>query len=329
MREPPSIVEYEITTACNSRCIHCYCSAGEKHPNELSLDEIKDLILQVKETKVWALDIVGGEPLIHPRIIDVLAFAREVGQRVMINTNGSLATEEMVKKMKEANPDVLVGVSLDGPDPETNDFIRGKGSFERAISGMKNFIREGFKVTILNVINAVNWRKFEDLVKLSLSLNASSVYVDRFVPVGRGKLNAHILDMSDDEWVEAIGYVRNIVEKYSNRIVFYVEDSIDGEPCSAGITHASILVDGTVVPCGHFRYERRFYMGNIREKSFKEIWESLEPRKFFPVPEECKECPFYGAEDCEGGCKAISYFRYGGTDKADKIICRLRRGNRG
>jgi len=62
MREPPFIVEYEITTACNFRCIHCYCNAGKKHPNELSFDEIKDLILQVKETRVWALDIVGGEP---------------------------------------------------------------------------------------------------------------------------------------------------------------------------------------------------------------------------------------------------------------------------
>ena len=326
MRKPPFIVEYEITTRCNFRCIHCYCNAGSKHPNELSFDEIKNLILQVKEAKVWILDIVGGEPLVHPKIFDVLSFAKEVNQKVMINTNGSLATKETVKKIKKVNPNVLIGVSLDGPDPETNDIIRGKGNFEKAINGVKNFVKEGFRVTILNVINKINWKKFEDLVKLSLDLNVSSIYVDRFVPVGRGRLNAHILDMSDDEWIEAIKHVREVIEKFSNKIVFYVEDSINGEPCSAGITHASILVDGTVVPCGHFRYEKKFYMGNIKEKSFKEIWENFDPEKVFPVHEKCKKCPLYIAENCKGGCKAISYFRYGKISEEDKIICKLWKG---
>lgn len=315
MRKPPFIVEYELTTRCNFRCKHCYCEAGEPHPNELSFEEIKELMIDLRELGVWALDLVGGEPLLHPHLLDILAFGREIGQRLMINTNGSLATGEMVRKIKRANPDVLIGVSLEGPDPETNDYVRGNGNFERAIEGIKNFISEGFQVTILNVINRMNWRKFEDMVKLSLKLGVRALYVDRFIPVGRGKIHAKELDMNPDEWKEAIRYVLEVVNTYRDRLTFYVEESISGAPCSAGITHASILVEGTVVPCGHFRYNKEYYMGNVREKKFSEIWNEYKP---LPSPESCSTCPVL--KECGGGCKA--YYLLKGYEK-DEAICAI------
>ena len=323
MRNPPKIVEFEITLACNLRCIHCYCMAGKKSEEELTTEEIKDLMVDLKNLGIWAFDIVGGEPLVRPDIYEILSFAREIGLRVMINTNGTLVTEKVVKKLKEVNPEVLVGVSLDGPDPATNDFVRGKGSFERAVRGIKLFVEWGFDPVILNVINARNWKRFEDMIKLAKELGVKKLYVDRFIPVGRGVQSRDVLDMSDEDWEKAIEHVRNVMDKYKDEMIFYVEENITGDPCTAGVTHASILANGWVVPCGHFRYNRELYMGNVREKPFSVIWNEFDYEKTFPTPKPCMMCPF--RQDCGGGCKAVALHRYGSVEKIDIPLCRLRK----
>ncbi len=323
MRNPPRVVEFEITLACNLRCIHCYCEAGQKAPFELSTGEIKDLMDDLKNLGIWALDIVGGEPLLRPDLYDLLKYARSIGLRVMVNTNGTLLEEDTVKKLKESNPEVMIGVSLDGPDPETNDFVRGKGSFEKAINGIKLLIDEGFDPVILNVINRRNWRRFEDIIDLARSLGARKIYVDRFVPVGRGALNKDKLDMSDLEWIEAIRHIRKLIKIYEGEITFYVEENITGDLCTAGLTHASILANGWVVPCGHFRYSREFYMGNVREKPFSEIWHTFDREKVFPTPPPCERCKF--KDLCGGGCKAVAYHRYGSVKNVDIPICTIKR----
>ncbi len=323
MRQPPKIVEFEITLACNLRCIHCYCRAGRRHPNELTTDEIKTVMDDLKNLGVWAFDIVGGEPLLRPDIYEIFEYARKIDLRVMFNTNGTLVTEKTVDKILKTNPNVMVGVSLDGPDPETNDLVRGKGSFEKATNGIKLFVQAGLDPVILNVINKQNWQKFEDMIKLAKDLGVKKIYVDRFIPVGRGVESKDILDMSDEEWVKAIAHVRSVMDKYKDEIVFYVEENITGDPCTAGITHASILADGNVVPCGHFRYNRELYMGNIREKPFSQIWNEYDPQKHLPVPPVCEDCPFKSS--CAGGCRAVSLHRYGSFEHEDTPLCILRK----
>ncbi len=321
MRNPPRIVELEITLACNLRCLHCYCMAGRKSPDELTTEEIKSLMEDLKELGIWALDIVGGEPLVRPDLFDLMSFAREIGLRMMINTNGTLLTKKIVDRILESNPNVMMGVSLDGPDPETNDLVRGKGNFERAVRGIELLVEAGLDPVILHVVNAKNWTKFEEMIELARRLGVNKIYVDRFIPVGRGKESAGILDMSVKDWVRAISHIRRVIEKNENDMTFYVEENITGDPCTAGITHASILANGNVVPCGHFRYNEEFYMGNIRERKFSEIWNSYDPTASLGYPEECLSCPLL--ERCGGGCRAVSLHEFGGLDRVDLPICIL------
>lgn len=327
MRQPPKIVEFEITTACNLRCIHCYCMAGKRDPNELTTYEVKKLMSDLKKLGIRAFDIVGGEPFIRQDIFEVLSYGREIGLQIMVNTNGTLVDEEVVEKLKESNPDVMIGVSLDGSAPELNDFVRGKGSFEKATRGIKLFVEGGFDPVILHVINKMNWKHFESMIDLAKSLGVKKLYVDRFIPVGRGVQNKKYLDMDDKEWVEAIEHVRSVIEKYEDEITFYIEENITGDPCTAGKSHASILVDGNVVPCGHFRYNKELYMGNVRENPFSEIWNSYDPEKELPIPKSCSNCPLI--EDCYGGCRAASLHRYGSFEKQDVPLCYIRKGEGG
>ncbi|MCS7202699.1 MAG: radical SAM protein [Dictyoglomus sp.] len=301
------IVEFEVTTQCNFRCIHCYCNAGEKDKEELNFEEIKNLILQVKELKIKELDLVGGEPFMHPKILDIISFAHNIGQKVIINTNGSLITNDLAKSLKKISPNLIIGVSLEGPDPETNDFVRGKGNFERAVKGIEILINYGFPVTILNIINKRNWMKFEELVIFARNIGVRNIYVDRFISVGRGEIFAQYLDMEDKEWIEAIKYVREVIKKYKKEMNFFVEESISGEVCSAGISHVSILANGYVVPCGHLRFDNKYYLGNIREKSLGEILGFTKLKEIFKEVNSCKNCNLNKL--CNGGCKAYQILK--------------------
>ncbi|AMW32857.1 radical SAM/SPASM domain-containing protein [Fervidobacterium islandicum] len=310
-RPRPKNIEFEITTACNYRCLHCYCNAGSRSRYELLTEQIKSVIDQLVEADAELLDIVGGEPLVRSDIYEILSYGHEKGLQMMMNTNASLVTKEVAKKLKSVCPDLLIGVSVDGPTPDVHEAVRGKGTFEKTMNGLRNLLDEGFDVTMLFVVNALNYKYIDDMLELAASLG-THLYVDRFVPVGRGLLHKGLLTPTSEQ----IESVARKLEAYEGPVTLFIEENISGGECTAGRTHASILVDGTVVPCGHFRYNPEFYMGNVNEKPFKEIWYSYNPDVL--VPEKCTICPLYKTS-CNAGCLAYSHLIYKDTDK---LVCK-------
>ncbi len=312
LRPKPHNIEFEITTACNYGCLHCYCNAGKKSVVELTTEEIKNVIDQLIEAEAELLDIVGGEPLLREDIFEILYYGRSRGLKMLMNTNASLASRELVKKLKEVVPDLLVGVSLDGPTPEVHEFVRGKGTFEKTMNGINNFLNAGFDVTLLFVVNRENYKYIDDMINLAEKLG-TNLYVDRFVPVGRGKIFKDRL-LPTREMVE---YVAEKLKAYKGNVELYIEENILGEECTAGRTHASILVDGNVVPCGHFRYNPEFYMGNVRNERFKVIWEKYNNQIL--LPNVCAKCSLRNVS-CKSGCLAYAYLN---ESKVDDIHCKL------
>lgn len=315
MRKRPKNIEYEITIACNYTCTHCYCNAGKKSRIELSTDEIKSVIDQLVEVEAEILDIVGGEPMLRTDLLEILAYGKSKGLQMMMNTNASLATKEYVAKIKEIIPELLIGVSLDGPVAEVHEAVRGRGTFERTYRGILNFLEAGFDVTLLFVVNKINYSYIEDMLSLAKELGAS-LYVDRFIPVGRGWLNKDKL-LPSKEMVEFVAEKLRVYWKNGGSVPLYVEENIFGEECTAGKTHASILVDGNVVPCGHFRYSPEFYMGNVRSERFKIIWERFD--REILIPRSCRTCSLRNVS-CYSGCLAQAYFD---EKKVDSVVCKV------
>ncbi|MCM8772071.1 MAG: radical SAM protein [Candidatus Omnitrophica bacterium] len=313
----PFLVDIEITTLCNLRCKHCYNHSGEKGMN-MDLELVKNLMLKLKKLNICIFDIIGGEPFLYPYIFEMLEFAKRIDLNTMVNTNGTLITKEIIKKLKEANPFVKVGVSLDGSDPEINDLIRGNGNYKKTIDGINRLIENSFDVVLLFVVNKLNWKDFEDYINLAKKLGVNKIYVDRFIPVGRGKINEEKLDMNVKEWKTVLRFINEKINHYSKEIDFIVEDSISGKECSAGKNQISILIDGNVVPCGHFRYNKEFYLGNIFEEEIEKILLRIEENKFINYsPPECFICE----KNCKGGCKFYSFLFWNGLNKPDPVIC--------
>ncbi|MGB9614219.1 MAG: radical SAM/SPASM domain-containing protein [Fervidobacterium sp.] len=312
LRPRPRNIEFEITTLCNYRCLHCYCNAGKRSSVELSTDETKSVIDQLVEADAELLDIVGGEPLIREDIFEILSYGRSKGLRMLMNTNASLATKEVVGKLKEIIPELSIGVSLDGPIAEIHEFVRGKGTFGRTMRGLMNFLNAGFDVTLLFVVNKVNYKYIDEMLKIAEELDAN-LYVDRFIPVGRGKLFKEKLEPTK----ENIEYVVERLRTYSGNVELFIEENIFGGECTAGRTHASILVDGNVVPCGHFRYNPEFYMGNVTKERFKDIWERYNPDIL--LPNQCLSCHLRKIS-CNSGCLAYANLS---EEKVDKLHCKV------
>ena len=95
----PLIVWFEITRGCNLPCKHCYISAGPRRENELSKDEILDVLQQLRAAGVFALVLVGGEPMSHPHFMEILHAAHDLGFVISIATNGTYITQEIIDQI--------------------------------------------------------------------------------------------------------------------------------------------------------------------------------------------------------------------------------------
>src|SRR5438105_446212 len=128
----PITVTWEITAACNIACIHCLSASGRRRPRELKAEQALALVDELADMQVFQIHFGGGEPFIYPGIWQVLERCTLRGLVMCISTNGTLITAERARRLKQFDP-LYFKVSLDGGTPQTNDSIRGKGVFNRAL----------------------------------------------------------------------------------------------------------------------------------------------------------------------------------------------------
>ena len=136
-------------TLCNLTCHHCFISCG---PTNRSFDLIPlDDVVRTLETSrrlgVKEYYFTGGEPFIHPDMVEILERTLELGPATVL-TNATLLKPEAVARLRRAEAASIYSlefrVSIDGDSPESNDPIRGEGSFVRAMAGVRLLLEHGF-----------------------------------------------------------------------------------------------------------------------------------------------------------------------------------------
>ena len=128
------IVSWNTTNACNMYCDHCYRDAGCKAEEELSTAEAKTLLEQIARANFKIMIFSGGEPLMRPDIVELVAYATSLGLRPVFGTNGTLITLDMAQKLKDAGA-MGMGISLDSMDKEKHNQFRKFGSLGRGGTG--------------------------------------------------------------------------------------------------------------------------------------------------------------------------------------------------
>ncbi len=143
MEFEPKWIAWEITRRCNLSCVHCRSSSAleiEGHP-DFSLDEAKAIMDDIATTASPVMVLSGGEPLLREDVFDIARYGTDLGFRMCLATNGTLVTEEVCRRLKEAEIK-MVSLSLDGADAETHDDFRNqKGAFDGVMRAIELFNR--------------------------------------------------------------------------------------------------------------------------------------------------------------------------------------------
>jgi len=136
----PQSIDLNLTTRCNGRCNHCsfWRIPGKDLPTALALDLFDSLAGHLSPgTKV---NILGGEPTLHPDLPILLRRCEELGFQAVLTTNGRLLADPDLAAVLLRSPPSMVVVSLDGLET-VNDRLRGPGSFRLALAALTNLFR--------------------------------------------------------------------------------------------------------------------------------------------------------------------------------------------
>jgi radical SAM protein with 4Fe4S-binding SPASM domain len=320
---------WEITLACNARCVHCGSSAGAARPRELTTQEATALVDELASLGCRTITLSGGEPLLREDWPVIARAARGRGMTVDVITNGLLAAARADAIARAG----LAGVSfsIDGPAP-LHDEMRGvDGALERLLRGAAALKSRGVRIGAVTQVNRLNVSSLGRIHDLLAERGFEAWQIQLTLPHGRAAERERLcLEPGEMPPLEKtiVGLVR--------RGVMHVEaaDTIgwmsraepllrSGGPrghkvwgsCQAGLRAVGITSDGTVRGC--LSMPPRFDEGNLRERSLSSIWSSPDAfaynRKFSVDDLEgaCAACAF--ASICRGGCTCLAWTATGKT----------------
>ena len=187
--EDPFIVIWELTRACELKCLHCRAEAQYmRDPRDITFEEGKKLIDQIYEMKNPLLVFTGGDPLMRPDVYDIAKYAIDKGVRVSMTPSATPnVTKDAIRKAKEVGLSRWA-FSLDGPTAEIHDHFRGTtGSFQLTMDAISYLHELEIPIQINTVISNYNLHVLDDMLELVEELGCVLWSVFFLVPTGRGK----------------------------------------------------------------------------------------------------------------------------------------------
>jgi radical SAM protein with 4Fe4S-binding SPASM domain len=264
----PLSVHLDVTYRCNERCQHCYLEHDDH--GEMTIAEIRGLLVQLQEAGVFFLTLSGGEPLLRRDFFDIVEHTRSLGFDVKLKTNAVLITKEKAARLRDVGIR-QVQVSVYSHRPEIHDGItKLAGSLDRTLAGIAHLKSEGIQVTLANVLMKGNTHDTDGVQDLAGQIGAQYTLDPTITPMMNGDTSVVSLRIPSSELQEVFHNPKLVgdVEQFCAPPSAVDEDVLDGYPCSAGHTACYISPYGDVYPCVQFP----LLCGNIRQQTFSEIW---------------------------------------------------------
>lgn len=299
-KDKKPVVVWNVTRACNLKCVHCYARAVErKNDKELSHKQGLNLIDDLAAYGVPVILFSGGEPLMRPDLVGLASHAVAKGMRAVISTNGTLITKDKAKELREVGLS-YVGVSLDGMEA-VNDRFRGKkGAFRDALAGIENCREVGLKVGLRFTINRMNASEIPYIFDLLEEHHIPRACFYHLVYAGRGSdLVDQDLDHGEARKVVdlIIDRTRDLHDRGMPKEILTVDNHADGpylylrmlkennprapevlqllemnEGNNSGRGFGCVSWDGSVHAD---QFWRHYSFGNVLERPFSQIWQDL------------------------------------------------------
>jgi len=294
------VIAYNCTRRCNLRCRHCYSASdagcGE---HEMSTDQAKRFLAQIKEAQVPVCLFSGGEPMLRQDLFELLAEAQWIGLPTVISTNGTRIDADTAQRLHELALR-YIGISLDGQEPFHDKFRQVQGSFRAALTGIENCRQAGLRTGLRFTVTQANADQVPAVFDIARDTGIRRICFYHLVRSGRAaqlhepgpdrEQTRQVLDTILDKtraWVE-----RDLVEE-----VLTVGNHADGPYLllrmkrerhpgfeqardlllanggnRVGDKIACVAWDGTVYPD---QFWRNYPLGNVTERPFGEIWSNM------------------------------------------------------
>lgn len=242
-----------ILTACNLSCRHCYINKAQHGSKSLRKDQLLNwIILFADPEKKTNLIFLGGEPTLHADLPVAIEKAKELGFFVTVDSNGYLFNDLLEK----TTPDLLdyLSFSLDGPDADTNDPIRGFGVFEVCTANIEKAVRKGFKVSVIYTVSRKNLDALAGMVPLLERLRVKKLFIQVLGLRGNSVLGEgeETTQVSRKEWLAIVPSVARMAADKGIQVTYPKVFLGRGEPfeCAGNVAeNFFVFPNGRVYQC--------------------------------------------------------------------------------
>ena len=314
----PTLVDFQITDKCLMGCPHCYASSvpeGEHVPWE----DVQRVIHQLHDCGVCQLAIGGGEPLLHPNIVDLLKLCHDKGIVPNLTTGGMEFTDENLDAIRRYCG--AVGISMEGVGEKYSEVRHHR--FDKFVSSLDRMRETGVPTVIQVTLSAANLDQVDDIVDFCISRgDLYGVIFLAYKPVGRGETYSKALSSLDADYVSdvlgrafkrlsehmRVGYdccMTPGVAGVEAAQAFADESNLEG--CSALRGSVGISTSLDVIPC---TFTWRHQIGNLKKDHLQDIWQNANAETFrgrihakSTTNASCSGCN--KGQHCYGGCPVM------------------------
>ena len=310
--DAPICLTWELTYACNLQCVHCLSSSGRRDPRELTTEECEAVIDELQRMQVFYINIGGGEPTIRKDFWHLVRYAVDHGVGVKFSTNGSGINAEVAEQLAESDY-VDVQISIDGADADTNDHVRGEGSFATAVQAMEHLQAAGFEGFKISVVMTRHNIPQVDEFKAMADHYGAQLRLTRFRPSGRGADSWEALHPTDQQQRELYHWLMDHPDVLTGDSFFHLSALGEALPglnlCGAGRVVCLIDPVGDVYACPFVLHDE-FLAGSVRDEGgFQKVWQESDLFTELREPQSAGACASCGHFDaCQGGCMAAKFF---------------------
>lgn len=317
-----SSLQFELSSRCNERCIHCYIPNEKKnHGFDMPTAKVKSILDEFAEMGGIHLTLSGGEAFLHKDLMEIVQYCREKDLKISILSNLISLKDEQLPLLKAANLS-LIQVSLYSMDPEIHDSITTvKGSFEKTKAAIEKLVEADIPVQISCPIMKANKHGYGKVLDYARSLKIKAQ--TDYIMMARSDLDTENLanrlslketeELLRDIILHDAQYRDETLQQLpvSDEIKFNLDRFKKQPVCGVGYDNCCITANGDVYPCAGWQ---DYVLGNVYKQSLQEIWENSErvkelrkiTQESFP---QCLECE---ARDYCARCLVRNYNESGG-----------------
>ena len=258
-----SEISIEILQRCPNRCIYCSSHSNPQATHLIPFEIIKNVIDDAKSLGCKTVCLSGGEPFLHPQILDIISYIAKQQLICYVYTSGIYMKDEIYSSLPNEYIEAIRGMvdkvifNVEADSSALYDQIMGTdvGGFDMMKKSINDCVSSGLVVETHVVPMQVNFKHLKSIFEMCYQLGVSKVSILRLVLQGRALVNLSLVKLTGEDSWEVTKLIKALNESYKGkvRIGLPYSDSNCRIYCKAASDKVNVRYDGNVYPCEVFK----------------------------------------------------------------------------